>query len=324
MPRPSLPASSPRPAPISTPRPWPGWWRSTVCAIFHPPRGRPVRRPPRGVDIDAELARRVRERICYSGLRHPFYPDGDIRAPSPCSPCCASARRRRSLRSPTGRRGGGSARSIVKPTVDFATVTLERAPRPAEGSALPRSGARSAGSRMPSNRQRTVLSFVHGRACYTGPRFTPAPSAMSNALIVIDMQQDRSRRWCPQSRCRRSRAAYQHAGRRGARQVYRHPRPARRPAGRSASARAPGLALPARHRRGRRRNRPQDLLRCLCRPLCSRGCAARQGNRSAGSSRAVQRTIGVDTTVRSALARGYRTTALRRAYDRRPSALRRR
>jgi citrate synthase len=122
-------------------------------------------------DLDTELARRVRERIYIPGFGHQLYPDGDTRAVAlfemmgefiPDNPELAFARR--------------VAQSVErqidrKPTVDFATVTLERA------LGLPRDSAlalfllgRTVGWIAHAIEQAAHGALIRPRARYTGPR----------------------------------------------------------------------------------------------------------------------------------------------------------
>ena len=129
-------------------------------------------------DIDAELARRVRERIYIPGFGHPLYPDGDIRATT-----LLAMLRERVPHSPElafADKVAASAERLIdrKPTVDFATVTLERA------LGLPKDSAlslfllgRTVGWIGHAVEQATHGSVIRPRARYTGPRPTPAPSA---------------------------------------------------------------------------------------------------------------------------------------------------
>ncbi|TAJ89386.1 citrate synthase family protein [Reyranella sp.] len=128
-------------------------------------------------DIDAELARRVRERIYIPGFGHPLYPDGDVRAVT-----LLAMLRERMPGSPElafADTVAASAERLIdrKPTVDFATVTLERA------LGLPKDSAlalfllgRTVGWIAHAVEQATHGSVIRPRARYTGPRITPAPS----------------------------------------------------------------------------------------------------------------------------------------------------
>lgn len=128
-------------------------------------------------DIDAELARRVRERIYIPGFGHPLYPDGDVRAVT-----LLAMLRERMPSSPELAFADGVAASAErlidrKPTVDFATVTLERA------LGLPKDSAlalfllgRTVGWIAHAVEQATHGSVIRPRARYTGPRTTPASS----------------------------------------------------------------------------------------------------------------------------------------------------
>jgi citrate synthase len=122
-------------------------------------------------DIDAELARRVRDRIYIPGFGHRLYPDGDMRAETlfalmrehlPDSPRLAFATRVAiAVERQIGRR----------PNVDFATVTLERV------LGLPKDSAlalfllgRTVGWIAHALEQAALGVLIRPRARYTGPR----------------------------------------------------------------------------------------------------------------------------------------------------------
>jgi citrate synthase len=122
-------------------------------------------------DIDAEIARRVRDRIYIPGFGHRLYPDGDARAEAlfvlmrellPDSPRLAFALR---VAAAVERQIGR------KPNVDFATVTLERA------LGLPKDTAlalfllgRTVGWIAHALEQATLGALIRPRARYMGPR----------------------------------------------------------------------------------------------------------------------------------------------------------
>ncbi|MFO1087921.1 MAG: citrate synthase family protein [Reyranellaceae bacterium] len=121
-------------------------------------------------DLDAELARRVRDRIYIPGFGHQLYPDGDVRAATlfallreavPHSPELAFAERLASA----------VERLIDRPAnVDFATVTVERV------LGLPKDAAlalfllgRSVGWIAHALEQAAHGVLIRPRARYTGP-----------------------------------------------------------------------------------------------------------------------------------------------------------
>jgi citrate synthase len=122
-------------------------------------------------DIDAELVRRVRERIYIPGFGHRLYPDGDARAQTlfalmrellPESARLAFATR---VAAAVERQIGR------KPNVDFATVTLERV------LGLPKESAlalfllgRTVGWIAHALEQAALGALIRPRARYTGPR----------------------------------------------------------------------------------------------------------------------------------------------------------
>lgn len=121
-------------------------------------------------DLDAELARRVRDGIYIPGFGHPLYPDGDVRAVTlfalaneilPGTPAVSFAER---LAMATER--------LIdrKPNVDYATVTIERA------LGLPREAAlalfllgRTVGW-IAHALEQAGGGLIRPRARYTGPR----------------------------------------------------------------------------------------------------------------------------------------------------------
>lgn len=122
-------------------------------------------------DIDAELARRVRERIYIPGFGHQLYPDGDVRAVAlfammrelvPGAPELAFAERVATA---------VEQQIDRKPNVDFATVTLERV------LGLPKDSAlalfllgRTVGWIAHAIEQAAHGALIRPRARYTGPR----------------------------------------------------------------------------------------------------------------------------------------------------------
>jgi citrate synthase len=122
-------------------------------------------------DLDAELARRVRERIYIPGFGHQLYPDGDVRAATllallretiPDSPEFAFAERI-----------AASVERLIdrKPNLDFATVTVERV------LGLPKDSAlalfllgRTVGWIAHALEQAARGVLIRPRARYTGPR----------------------------------------------------------------------------------------------------------------------------------------------------------
>ena len=127
-------------------------------------------------DIDAELARRVRDRVYFPGFGHQLYPDGDIRAATllamldealPDSPAVARARAL-----------GRAVERLIdrKPNVDFATVALERALGLPPDSALALFLlGRTVGWVAHALEQAAHGGVIRPRARYGGPRPQPAP-----------------------------------------------------------------------------------------------------------------------------------------------------
>jgi len=122
-------------------------------------------------DIDAELARRVRERIYIPGFGHQLYPDGDVRAVAlfgmmrELGPGAAELA--------FAERVAASVEQQIdrKPNVDFATVTLERV------LGLPKDSAlalfllgRTVGWIAHAIEQAAHGALIRPRARYTGPR----------------------------------------------------------------------------------------------------------------------------------------------------------
>ena len=122
-------------------------------------------------DIDAEIARRVRERVYIPGFGHLLYPDGDIRA-------VALFAMMRELVSDSGElafaeRVASAVEQQIdrKPNVDFATVTLARV------LGLPKESAlalfllgRTVGWIAHAIEQAAHGALIRPRARYTGPR----------------------------------------------------------------------------------------------------------------------------------------------------------
>jgi citrate synthase len=122
-------------------------------------------------DLDAELGRRVRDRIFIPGFGHLLYPDGDIRAATlfallretvPRSPELAFAERLATA---------GERLIDRKPNVDYATVTVERV------LGLPKQSAlalfllgRTVGWVAHALEQAAHGALIRPRARYTGPR----------------------------------------------------------------------------------------------------------------------------------------------------------
>jgi citrate synthase len=122
-------------------------------------------------DLDAELARRVRDRIYIPGFGHVLYPDGDVRAATlfallrealPQSPELAFAERL-----------AAAAERLIdrRPNIDFTTVTVERV------LGLPKDSAlalfllgRTVGWIAHALEQAAHGALIRPRARYTGPR----------------------------------------------------------------------------------------------------------------------------------------------------------
>lgn len=122
-------------------------------------------------DLDAELARRVRDRIFIPGFGHQLYPDGDVRAITllallretvPDSPELAFAERL-----------AAAAERLIdrKPNVDFTTVVVERVLGLPRGSALALFLlGRTVGWTAHALEQAAHAALIRPRARYTGPR----------------------------------------------------------------------------------------------------------------------------------------------------------
>lgn len=122
-------------------------------------------------DIDAEVARRVRERIYIPGFGHQLYPDGDVRAVA----LFAMMRERLpgTAELAFAERVAAAVEQQIdrKPNVDFATVTLERV------LGLPKDSAlalfllgRTVGWIAHAIEQAAHGALIRPRARYTGPR----------------------------------------------------------------------------------------------------------------------------------------------------------
>lgn len=122
-------------------------------------------------DIDAEIARRVTERIYIPGFGHPLYPDGDVRS------LALFAMMREFLPGSAelafAERVAGAVEQQIdrKPNVDFATVTLARV------LGLPKDSAlalfllgRTVGWIAHAIEQAAHGALIRPRARYTGPR----------------------------------------------------------------------------------------------------------------------------------------------------------
>lgn len=122
-------------------------------------------------DIDAEIARRVTERIYIPGFGHPLYPDGDVRS------LALFAMMREFLPGSAelafAERVVGAVEQQIdrKPNVDFATVTLARV------LGLPKDSAlalfllgRTVGWIAHAIEQAAHGALIRPRARYTGPR----------------------------------------------------------------------------------------------------------------------------------------------------------
>lgn len=122
-------------------------------------------------DIDAELARRVRERIYIPGFGHQLYPDGDIRAAALFAMMRELAPRSAELAFAERVAAAVEQQIDRKPNVDFATVTLERV------LGLPTDSAlalfllgRTVGWIAHAIEQAAHGALIRPRARYTGPR----------------------------------------------------------------------------------------------------------------------------------------------------------
>ena len=112
-------------------------------------------------------------------------------APPPCSPCCARPCRDSPELAFAERLAAAGERLIDrKPNVDFTTVTVERV------LGLPKDSAlalfllgRTVGWIAHALEQAAHGGLIRPRARYTGPRPKAEAMPMTDALIVIDMQQ---------------------------------------------------------------------------------------------------------------------------------------
>lgn len=124
-------------------------------------------------DLDAELARRVRDRVYIPGFGHQLYPDGDVRAATLFS--LMREAEPRSAELAFAERLARSVERLIdrKPNVDFATVTVERV------LGLPRESAlslfllgRTVGWIAHALEQAAHGALIRPRARYNGPRPT--------------------------------------------------------------------------------------------------------------------------------------------------------
>jgi len=122
-------------------------------------------------DLDAELARRVRDRVYIPGFGHPLYPDGDARAATLFALLREAVPRSSELA--FAERLCAAAERLLdrKANVDFATVTLERV------LGLPKDSAlalfllgRTVGWIAHALEQAAHGALIRPRARYTGPR----------------------------------------------------------------------------------------------------------------------------------------------------------
>jgi citrate synthase len=121
-------------------------------------------------DLDAELARRVRDRIYIPGFGHQLYPDGDVRAATLFA-LLRQAMPRSTELAFAERLAAAVERLIDRPAnVDFATVTVERV------LGLPKDSAlalfllgRSVGWIAHALEQAAHGALIRPRARYTGP-----------------------------------------------------------------------------------------------------------------------------------------------------------
>ena len=125
-------------------------------------------------DLDAELGRRVRDRIFIPGFGHPLYPDGDIRAVTLLALLREAVPRSAELA--FAERLAAAVERLIdrKPNVDFTTVTVERV------LGLPRQSAlalfllgRTVGWIAHALEQAAHGALIRPRARYTGPRPLP-------------------------------------------------------------------------------------------------------------------------------------------------------
>ena len=122
-------------------------------------------------DIDAELARRVRERIYIPGFGHQLYPDGDVRAVALFAMMRELVPGAAELAFAERVAAAVEQQIDRKPNVDFATVTLERV------LGLPKDSAlalfllgRTVGWIAHAIEQAAHGALIRPRARYTGPR----------------------------------------------------------------------------------------------------------------------------------------------------------
>ena len=122
-------------------------------------------------DIDADLARRVRERIYIPGFGHQLYPDGDVRAVALFAMMRELVPGAAELAFAERVAAAVEQQIDRKPNVDFATVTLERV------LGLPKDSAlalfllgRTVGWIAHAIEQAAHGALIRPRARYTGPR----------------------------------------------------------------------------------------------------------------------------------------------------------
>ena len=129
-------------------------------------------------DLDAEIARRVRDRVYIPGFGHQLYPDGDVRATTLFGLLRDSMPRSAELA--FAERLAGSVERLIdrKPNIDFATVALERT------LGLPRESAlalfllgRTVGWIAHALEQAETGALIRPRARYTGPRPAVEPAS---------------------------------------------------------------------------------------------------------------------------------------------------
>lgn len=121
-------------------------------------------------DLDDEVLRRAREPVALPGFGHPLYPDGDVRAATLLEILGEAA-----PDASTFAFAGAVAEAVeratdLRPNIDFATVTLERA------FGLPKDSAlaifllgRTVGWIAHALEQAAYRSLIRPRARYTGP-----------------------------------------------------------------------------------------------------------------------------------------------------------
>jgi citrate synthase len=121
-------------------------------------------------DLDAELARRVRDRIYIPGFGHQLYPDGDVRAATLFALLREAVPRSHELAFAERLAVAGERLLDRKANVDFTTVTLERV------LGLPRDSAlalfllgRTVGWIAHALEQAAHGALIRPRARYTGP-----------------------------------------------------------------------------------------------------------------------------------------------------------